>query len=406
MQKLPLDGIRVVDFTQVRMGPQLTQWLGVMGAEVIKIETNLRQEISQMVGTPGEQRLGESKRAGYFATLNYSKKSITLNMKDPKAAEIVKELVKLSDIVAENFGKPIMERWGLGYAELKKLKPDIIVYAGSGWGRTGPYTERPAYAPIVDAFTGLTFANGYLGGEPAGVGVRGWTDSITAHYGVFAILAALYHRNKTGEGQYIDLSMAESSIAFAPEPVLNYTMNEKLPGRTGNQDEFMAPHGCYRCRGEDKWVAIAVSSDEEWNAFCNAIGNPEWTRKEEFSDAMSRWKNQRELDSLIREWTINYDHYEVMMILQKAGVMAGASLNIEDVVNDTHLKERGFLVDIEYPNMTKLRRPSLPWRLSDTPKGNYQYAPSLGEHNDYVFGELLGLSKNDINSLEKAKVIY
>jgi len=174
----------------------------------------------------------------------------------------------------------------------------------------------------------------------------------------------------------------------------------------GNRDDIMAPYGCYRCRGEDKWVAIAVSSDEEWVAFCNAIGHPDWSRKEEFSDVLVRWKNQDELDRLIGEWTINHDHYEVMQALQKAGVMAGASLKVEEVADDPHLKENGFLVDIEYPDKTKLRRTGLPWRLSDTPKGNYRYCPSLGEHNDYVFGELLGISKEEIKRLEEEKVIY
>lgn len=408
MQKLPLENIRVIDLTQVRMGPQLTQWLAVMGAEVIKIETNIRQEVSkmQMAHVSGEHAPEDLKRVGYFASLNYGKKSITLNLKHPKAIELIKELVKVSDIVAENFGKAVMEHWGLGYSDLKGLKPDIIYYAGSGWGRTGPYSERPAYSPIIDAFTGIAFANSYPGGEPAGLGVRGWNDSISAQHGVFAVLAALYHRSQTGKGQYLDLSMAEVALSFAPEQVLNYTINEKITGPLGNQDVFMAPHGCYRCKGEDKWVAIAVSNDKEWKAFCDAIGNPEWTEKPEFNDALSRRKNQEELDRLIREWTINYDHYEVMQKLQKSGIMAGASLNVEEVVNDPQLNERNFFVDIEYPDKTKIRRTRLPWKLSDTPMGNYCYAPSLGEQNNYVFGEILGISKDNIQKLKEEKVIY
>lgn len=408
MQKLPLENIRVIDLTQVRMGPQLTQWLAVMGAEVIKIETNLRQEVSkmQMAKATGEQEAVDSKRVGYFASLNYGKKSITLNMKHPKAVGIVKELVKVSDIVAENFGKAVMEHWGLGYADLKKIKPDIVYYAGSGWGRTGPYSERPAYSPIIDAFTGIAYANSFPGGEPLGLGVRGWNDSISAQHGVFAVLAALYHRSKTGKGQYIDLSMIEVAMSFAPEQALNYAINGKLKGPIGNQDEYMAPHGCYRCKGEDKWVAIAVSNEIEWVAFCEAIGNPDWTKNQEFNNELSRHKNQDKLDKLINDWTINFDHIEIMQKLQKAGVMAGASLNVEEVVNDPHLAERNFFVDIEYPDKTKLRRTGLPWKLSDTSRGNYRYAPSLGEQNNYVFSELLGISNDDIQKLKEEKVIY
>jgi benzylsuccinate CoA-transferase BbsF subunit len=168
----------------------------------------------------------------------------------------------------------------------------------------------------------------------------------------------------------------------------------------------MAPHGCYRCKGEDKWVAIAISNDKEWKTFCDAIGNPAWTEKPAFNDAVSRRKNQEELDELVGQWTINYDHYEVMQKLQKAGVMAGASLNVEEVVHDPQLNERNFFVDIEYPDKTKLRRTGLPWKLSDTPRGNYRYAPSLGEQNDYVFGELLGISKDNMQKLKAEKVIY
>lgn len=405
MQKLPLEGIRILDFCQIWAGAHVTQWLGVMGAEVIKVETRLRPDQTRRSFVPGKESMSVDMSAE-FATLNYGKKSISLNMNQPKAVELAKQLVKLSDIVSDNFGGLIMERWGLGYADLKKLKPDIIVYSGSGYGRTGPYINSPAYAPIIDAFNGLTSVNGYLGGQPTTIGNGGWTDLLSAQYGVFAILAALYHRSKTGEGQYIDLAMNEAGFAILPEPVLEYTMNGRVLVPGGNQHETMAPHGCYRCRGEDKWVAIAVSNEEEWAAFCNALGNPEWTKRDEFSNEQSRWENQEELDKLITQWTIEHDHYEVMEILQKAGVMAGASLDLAEVANDPHLKKRDFIAEIEHPKMGKLRLLGVPWRLSGSPPGNYQHPPLLGEHNIYVFGELLGLSSEEIKQLEEEKVIY
>lgn len=406
MQKLPLEGIRVIDFCAVWHGPHLTQWLGVMGAEVIKIETILRPDSTRRAYAGGQLTSAGPNVSSGFAALNYGKKAITLDMNQPKAIELIKKLVMVSDVVVDNFGGPVMERWGLGYADLKKLKPDIIVESGSGFGRTGPNKESPAFAPIIDAFNGSIAVNGYLGGEARTMGSRGWTDLSAAQHGAFAVLAALYHRSKTGEGQYIDLAMTEAGLAFISEVVMDYTMNERIGKPQGNRDRIMAPHGCYRCQGKDKWVAIGVANDEEWTAFCNAIGNPEWAKREEFSNGLSRWENQDELDRLIGTWTINHTQYEAMEILQKAGVMAGASLDLEALQNDPHLKERHFLINIEHPEMGKLNLIGLPWRLNGSPEGNYLHPPLLGEHNDYVFGNLLGLSKDEITQLKEEKVIY
>ncbi|MFC1986941.1 CaiB/BaiF CoA transferase family protein [Chloroflexota bacterium] len=407
MQKLPLEGIRVADFTQARGGSHFTEWLGIMGAEVIKIETKTRPDLFRIALVPGRPDLSEGlNQSNAFAAFNFGKKSINLNMTKPKAQELAKKLVKECDIVADNFGGPVMERWGLGYSGLKELKPDVIAISLSGWGKAGPYPDRPAYAPIIDAFSGFLFANGHIGSPPRIVGSIGWCDSVSAEYGVFAVMAALYHRSKTGEGQYIDISMIEASIASAPELALNYTINQKVMERVGNRDEIMAPHGCYRCKGDDKWVAIAVSSDAEWFALCDVMGNPEWTRREEFSDALSRWKNQDELDRLIGEWTVNYTHHEVMEMLQGAGVMAGASIDIEEMATDPQLKARGVLVEMEHPVMKKIVRIGMPFKLSESPRGNYLPAPLIGEHNDQVFGELLGLPIDEIRQLEEEQVIY
>lgn len=280
------------------------------------------------------------------------------------------------------------------------------MYAGSGFGRTGPYKELPAFAGIVEAFGGLCYLNAHPDGEPLPMATRGYIDLAAAQHGVFAILAALYHRSKTGQGQYIDLSMTEVMAAFLPEPIIHYTMNGTVQAPQGNRDSTMAPHGCYRCRGDDEWVAIAVSNDDEWRAFCDAIGNPEWTEDERFHDSLNRLKNQEQLDNLIQEWTRNHDHYEVMEILQKAGVMAGPSFKVEEVAQDSHLGQRGFFVDIDHPGIGAVRLSGLPWKLSDVPPGNYQHAPLLGEHNDYVFKELLKMPEEEIARLQEEQVIY
>jgi crotonobetainyl-CoA:carnitine CoA-transferase CaiB-like acyl-CoA transferase len=406
MSNLPLDGIRILDFGQMWAGPHLTQWLAVMGAEVIKVETHLRLDFMRMVGIPPGIDRGNFNAGTAFASLNYGKKSITLNMNESRAQELAKRIIKKCDVVTENFGGAILERWGLGWQELKKIKPDIIYYAGSGYGRSGPHRARPSYAEIVEAYDGSTYLNGYPGGEPATVGVSPWTDATQAMHGAFAIMAALYHRDRTGEGQYIDAAMIEGSANFLGEMVMGYTMNGALGERMGNRDKSAAPHGCYRCKGNDEWVAIAVGSQAEWQAFVNAIGNPAWAKRAEFRDEANRLHNQDELDKLVEEWTRQHHQYEVMELLQKAGVAAGASLNIKDLVSDPQLKSREFFVDIEHPVIGNITLAGLPWRHDGKQKGNYSCPPLLGEHNDYVFGDLLGLPADEIARLKEAKVIY
>jgi crotonobetainyl-CoA:carnitine CoA-transferase CaiB-like acyl-CoA transferase len=405
MEQLPLSGIRIMDFGQMWAGAHLTEWLGVMGAEVIKIETTLNPDHSRTTGQP-PRLAGKGLEAGSgFASLNYSKKSILLNMKTPKARELAIKLAQISDVVAENFGGAVLNRWGLSYEELKKIKPGIIVYAGSGYGRSGLYMERPSYAEIIEAFDGSTFANGYPGGGPNTVGISSWTDATQAQHGVVAILAALLHRFKTGEGQYIDASMLESSPNLLGELVMGYVMNGSLGERVGNRDSIMAPHGCYPCQGEEEWVAIAVAGQKEWEAFCSVLGNPEWARQEEFSDELSRWKHQDELDQHVEKWTREHHMYEAAEILQKTGIMAAASLSTKQMMEDQHMKERDFFVEFDHPVLGKIPIARMPWRLSGCSKGNYTYPPLFGEHIDYVFGQLLGLSQEEIESYKKEKVI-
>ncbi len=406
MPDLPLAGIRVTDFGQMWAGPHLSQWLAVMGAEVIKVETHLRLDFMRMIGIPPGFERNNFNAGTAFASLNYGKKSVTLNMNEPRAQELARKLIEISDIVTENFGGAILERWRLSYEAMKKLKPDIIYYAGSGYGRSGPHKSRPSYAEIVEAYDGSSYLNGYPGGGPATVGVSPWTDATQAMHGAFAIMTALYHRDQTGEGQYIDGAMIEGSSNFLGEMVMGYTMNGAIGERIGNRDKYMAPHGCYRCQGNDEWVAIAVDGQEEWAAFVKAMGSLEWAQRDEFKDERSRRQNQDELDRLIEEWTRQHHQYEVMELLQKAGVTAGASLNIKDLVSDPQLKARRFFIETEHPVLGVLTLPGLPWRPEGRQKGNYSYPPLLGEHNDYVFGELLGLSGEEIARLKEEKVIY
>ncbi|MDD5038438.1 MAG: CoA transferase [Dehalococcoidales bacterium] len=410
MRNFPLDGIRVVDFCQTWLGPHMCQWLAVMGAEVIKIESNAwwdsaRRANPYVSGKFDPERVDNPNRGTNFAVLNYSKKSCTLNLKKPEAVELAKSIIRVSDVVVDNYAVGVMDRLGLGYSVLKEIKPDIIVVSANAVGNKGPLSDIPGYAPVMDSWGGLVSITGYRDSWPDHSASGGWTDIATGQYGAFAILIALRHRLKTGEGQSIDLSMMESVASRIPAAIMDYIMNSRVRKNDGNRDENMAPHNCYPCRGEDKWVAIAVSTREEWLALCQAMGNPEWCRDEKFADELSRWQNQDELDRLIGEWTRNYSHYEVMEILQKAGVMAGASLDVEEAAKDPHLRERGFFIEIDQPEMGKIW-PALPWKQTDTLSGNYQPAPLLGQHNDYVFGELLGMPKDEIARMVEKQVIF
>ncbi len=402
MSHLPLEGYRVADFSWVIAGPYCTQWLAVMGAEVIRVESSQHTDINRRLG-PYADGVAGINRSGLWNGLNISKKSCTLNLTNPKAAEIAKELVKISDVVVENFGYGMMERFGLGYSLLRELKPDLVLVSSSGLGRTGPYKTFTAYNEEFVGYAGLGSLSGYASGPPQMIGGV-WADHLTGTYLATAVLAALYHRSKTGEGQYIDMSMTEVVMSQIPEGIMDYTMNQRVRGSVGNRDDVMAPHNVYPCKGEDKWVAIAISSDQEWKAFCLVIGNPGWAKEERFSDAFNRWHNQEELDRLIGDWTKTHTNFEVMEILQPAGVAAGPTLNMEEMVNTPHLKERGFYIAPDHPEVGEKVLAGFPWKLGDN-LAKVEPAPTLGQDNEYVFCELLGMSDEEFATLVGEGVI-
>lgn len=400
---LPLEGIRVADFSWVLAGPLCTKYLGCMGAEVIKIESYDRPDYYRNRQPFADGKPGLN-RAGSFNNINFSKKDCTLNLKHPRALELAKRIISISDVVVENFAGGVMERLGLDYENLKKLRPDIIMMSSSGLGKAGPGKDFVAYGTTLHAFTGLTGLTGYEDGEPRGIGGT-WVDPVTGTVEAYAIAAALYYRKRTGEGQYIDLSMAEVQIGLMPEAVMDYIMNGRVQRPRANQDDWMAPHSVFPARGEDKWVAIAVSNDEEWKALCKAIGQPQLADDPRFGDALSRWKNQKQLDPIIGAWTKDYTHYEAAAILQKAGVPAGPSLDPAEVAEDEHLRKRGFIVTLDHPEVGVRDYAGLPWKISGVPRPFVKYAPLIGEHNEYVFHELLGLPMPEVKHLVEDRAI-
>jgi benzylsuccinate CoA-transferase BbsF subunit len=397
---MPLSGIRVADFSWVVAGPWCTRHLALMGAEVIKIESQKRIDFCRMTG-PFPNGVKNINTSGYFNMWNQSKKSCSINLADPKGRDIARRLVKVCDVVVENFASGSVEKMGFSYAELKKIRPDLIMLSSSGFGRTGPEKDWRAYGRNLQAASGLYHLTGFPGGSK-GTGIV-LADAITGLINVFAILAAIHHRNRTGEGQYIDVSMIEATAAHIPESVMDYAINGRNRGCRGNRSETMAPHNAYRCLGEDKWVAIEVN-DEQWPDFCRAIGEPEWCRNPKFSDVLGRLAHEDELDRRIGEWTSRRTVEEAVSILQRHGIAAGASADLKDLFADASLYDQGALVKLAHPEAGVRVGPGLPWQMSRvTP--DYRRAPNLGEDNSYVFCELLGMTENEVNQLAQEGIL-
>lgn len=390
MSKLPLEGVRVADFTNVIQGPFGTLMLAQMGAEVIKVETG------------GLVQLGGRDP---FTGILFSKKSVSLNVKDPRGLEVARNLIKISDIVVENFATGVIDRLGLGYEELKKVKPDVIMVSATGLGSTGPLKNAVSYFAEVQNFAGISNLAGYKDGK-RGTVMSMWGDYFTGMLISFSVQAALRHRNKTGKGQYIQVAMSDNLISAIPEVVMDYTVNGRDAGPEENGDASLSPHGAYRSQGVDKWIAIAVTNEEEWNAFCQATGHPEWAKDERFADPLSRWHNHEELDKLVTKWTLERTDYEAMHILQAAGVPAGPNLNGAGLADDPHLNERDCYVPIGKMEGGKpYVHVGHPWHSSGVPQPSYELAPLVGEHNDYVMKELLGMSGAEIAVLGEAGVL-
>ena len=389
---LPLAGIRVVDFSWIIAGPTCTRILALMGAEVLKVESQRRPDPSRAGG-------GAS-----FHFLNQSKKSVSLNLSTTHGLELAKELVSLSDVVIENFATGVIERLGLGYDVLKALRPDLIMLSSSGLGHTGPDRDHVAYGTLLQCFTGWSTLTGYPGGRPVTGGA--WSDPITGMLQAFLIACALHHRAGTGQGQYVDFSMAEAMCTMLPEAIMEFVMNGRVLSPAGNGDSVYAPHDVYPCRGDDRWVAIAVTSEKQWQSLCSTMGRLELVNDRRFSDAEGRRANKAALDHIIAQWTQGFTDGELTRRLQAAGVPAGPSMNATDVFNDPHLEARGFFQAHTGLEGQELRLPGLPWHFLPGPHPDARQAPALGQHNSHVLGEILGLSGEEIQALVSQQVVH
>jgi benzylsuccinate CoA-transferase BbsF subunit len=372
-----LKGIRILDFTRVLAGPYATRQLADFGAEVIKVQPRLPREEGDFA-------------RGYDNTWSRNKLGITLDMSKPGGIALARKLVAVSDAVVENFTPRVMANWGLDYENLKRIKPAIIMLSLSTMGGSGPWRDYAGFGPTVQAFSGLTHLTSYPGGPPLGPGTA-YADHVGALFACLALLGALEHRRQTGEGQHVDISQVEALASLLGDAFI--------------PPEETAFQGVYRCRGKDRWCAITIVTDEEWRSFKEALANPPWADDKRFATPASRLKNKKKLDGLIEGWTGEHTAEEVVTLLQKNGVAAGVVQSAADLAKDHQLKERGFFIELDHPEMGRTVSDASPIRLSDTPAGYTRAAPLPGQDNGYVYGELLGLSDGEINRLKEQKII-
>jgi crotonobetainyl-CoA:carnitine CoA-transferase CaiB-like acyl-CoA transferase len=394
MNSAILNGIRVLDFSRVLAGPYATRILADYGAEVIKVQ-------SQKTATGTDLNTGR-----YFSNWNRNKKSITLDMSCPEARALALKLAAISDVVVENFSPRVMANWRLDYAALKKANPALILVSISAMGQTGPWRDFVAYGSTVQALGGLTYLTAYDENAPLGPGYA-YADTIAGLYGALAVLAALEFRENTGRGQHIDLSEYEAVCTLIGPALMDALVNDAqvLPG--GNQPDYSmaAPHGCYRCRGEDKWYVIAVFTEAEWQALVKVLGSPAWAEADRFSTISKRRDHSEELDENLERWTSKRRAEEVVAQLQAAGVPAGIVQNAEDLANDPHLLERDWFVKLPHPTLGENVSDRSPIRLSQSSTSNWKSSPLLGEDNRYVYTELIGLTDQQFSSYVEKGII-
>jgi len=387
-----LSGVRVLDFTWILSGPYATRILADYGAEVIKVQSKKTAKGA------------ETNTAGYFNTWNRNKRGITLDLSHPEARRIILELTAVSDIVVENFSPRVMPNWGLSYNTLKEVKPDLIMTSISAMGQTGPWRDFVGYGPTFHALSGLTAMTSVREKAPVGLG-HAYADTIIGLYTALSILAALRHRDMTGEGQYIDVSGYEA-ICTLMGPALLQANTKNVSTLTGNHHNiFAAPYGCYRCAGDDRWCVIAVFTEDEWRMFCNLLGNPDWTKKEMFSTLALRKENHTALDHHIESWTSLNTPETITELMQNHGIAAGIVKNAEDLANDPSLAARHFFVELTHPVLGKTISDRSALNLDQEQVNKWKAAPLLGEDNDYVFMELLGFPEERFRSYIKQGII-
>ncbi len=410
MSDLPLTGIRVCDLTWIIAGPTATRTLADFGAEVIRVE-HAQSADSVRAGRPIVGERPTLNNSGFFNYFNRNKKSMFLNARHPMGMELLHRLIAKSDVVIENFSSGVMESWGLDYPQLKEIREDIIYCSISGFGHSGRDKAFTTWGPTAQALSGLTFMSGLPGKPPAGWGYS-YMDHTAGYSAAIAIMAALHHRNLTGEGQHVDISQVEAGIVLGGPAVLDRTVNGRSWRRDGMPpgnhawEPAVAPHNTYACAGDDRWIAIAVMNDGEWQALVRAMEEPEWAADPRFATNAGRLASQDELDTRIEAWTTEFDDYELMEMLQAAGVRAGVCQKPSDrFERDPQFKARDWWHVLPHAELGDCEYDGVAPRLSVTPGVLRTASPLIGEHTHEVLREVLGLSDEEIAEQEAMGVL-
>ena len=411
--RLPLKNYRILDLSRIWAGPYCTKLMADMGAEVIKLESlsvydSHRGPVNPAPGIaaypdsdPGEQPWN---RNGWFNCLHMNKYGVSLELTGDEGRRVFDQLVSISDVLIENFRQGSLARLGYDYETLRRLRPDLIYVSMPAFGNNGPWQKYVAYGIGQEQLSGMAHMTGYRDEGPMKSGIN-HGDPITGAHAAGVVLAALRRRRRTGKGMFIDVSQQESAVSLIGGEVLAYQVGGEEPERMGNHSPYFAPHNAYQCAGEDRWVTISVSNDAQWRSLAEAISGPELAAEQDFATGADRLQRQDRLDRLISEWTADKDPYEISHLLQQVGVPASPVMRGPDLLEDPHYKARGTFVEVDHKQVGPKMYPGIPFKMSATP-GEVRWAsPALGQHNRLVYGEVLGMTGDEIDRLEERGVI-
>ena len=399
MGKQIFEGVKILDFTWVGVGPITIKNLADHGAFVIHVESHSKPDTLR-VSAPYKHRVMDINKSPFMANYNSSKFGISLNLNKERGRDIIKRFLTewKPDVVAESYTPRAMRNWQLDYEHVKAIRPDIVYYSACQQGNQGPHSHFAGYGQMASSLGGYAHITGWPDRLPS-IPYGAYTDFISPFYGTAALVAALDYRRKTGKGQYLDLSQLECGQQMLAPALMDYALSGREICRMGNRHTDAAPHGIFPCKEQETWCCIAVFTDEEWTAFCDIAGKCEWTQDERFRSLAARKQNEDALETWVAEWTKGHTPSEVMSLLQEGGVPAGIVHPASGLFEDPQLRHRGFFIGLDHAEMGVHHYDGFTFRLSKTPGKHHMPAPCLGEHNEYIYGEVLGLSDDEIGDL-------